>query len=179
MRAIVDKFESFLRAIDGVIRWALVIALFAMTAVLFFNSIGRSVLNVSFVGGPALGRLLVIWLTFLGGYLAVRSGSHITVDILQRLLPARVSRKMPVPIGLFGAATTGYITWLSAIFTWTRFSAGQIDPMLEIPSGFFYLPVPIGGLLMTMAFVQVALMCISGRDDSAARSPKPTSRVRK
>ena len=177
MRTIVAKFESLLGAIDGVIRWVLVFALLTMTAVLFFNSIGRSVLNVSFVGGPALGRLLIIWLTFLGGYLAVRSGSHITVDVLQRLLPAHAVRRMPIPVGLFGAATTGYITWLSAIFTWTRFSAGQIDPMLEIPSGFFYLPVPIGGLLMTMAFLQVALKCIVGNDNHRARSPAPTSRA--
>ncbi len=177
MRTIVAKFEGLLGAIDGVIRWVLVFALLTMTAVLFFNSIGRSVLNVSFVGGPALGRLLIIWLTFLGGYLAVRSGSHITVDVLQRLLPAYAVRRMPIPVGLIGAATTGYITWLSAIFTWTRFSAGQIDPMLEIPSGFFYLPVPIGGLLMTMAFLQVALTCIVGNDNHRARSPAPTSRA--
>ena len=177
MRTIVAKFESLLGAIDGVIRWVLVFALLTMTAVLFFNSIGRSVLNVSFVGGPALGRLLIIWLTFLGGYLAVRSGSHITVDVLQRLLPAHAVRRMPIPVGLFGAATTGYITWLSAIFTWTRFSAGQIDPMLEIPSGFFYLPVPIGGLLMTMAFLQVALTCIIDSDNHRARPPAPTSRA--
>jgi TRAP-type C4-dicarboxylate transport system permease small subunit len=176
VRAIVAKFESLLGAIDGVIKWVLVFALLAMTVVLFLNSIGRSFLNVSFVGGPALGRLLIIWLTFLGGYLAVRSGSHITVDILQRLLPVRAVRRMPIPVGLFGAATTGYITWLSAMFTWTRFSAGQIDPMLEIPSGFFYLPVPIGGLLMTMAFLQVALTCIVD-DDYRARSPAPTSRA--
>ena len=177
MRAIVDKFESFLEAIDGVIKWVLVFALFTITVVLFTNSIGRSVFNVSFVGGPALGRLLIIWLTFLGAYSAVRSGSHITIDVLQRLLPARAVRNMPIPIGFFGAATTGYITWLSAVFTWTRFSAGQIDPMLEIPSGFFYLPVPIGGLLMTMAFLQVALVCISDKYNSRARSPAPTSRA--
>ena len=91
MRAIVDKFESLLGAIDGVIKWVLVFALLAITAVLFFNSIGRSVFNVSFVGGPALGRLLIIWLTFLGAYSAVRSGSHITIDILLRLLPARAA----------------------------------------------------------------------------------------
>ncbi len=176
MRTIVAKFESLLGAIDGVIRWVLVFALLTMTAVLFFNSIGRSVLNISFVGGPALGRLLIIWLTFLGGYLAVRSGSHITVDVLQRLLPARAVRRMPIPVGFIGAATTGYITWLSANFTWTRFSAGQMDPMLEIPSGFFYLPVPIGGLLMTMAFLQVALTCIVDNDNHRARSAAPTSR---
>jgi TRAP-type C4-dicarboxylate transport system permease small subunit len=58
---------------------------------------------------------------------------------------------------LIGAATTAYIACLGTVFTWTRFSAGQIDPMLEIPTGFFYLPVPIGSTLMALAFLQVAL----------------------
>ena len=157
MRGIVERFESLLGAIDGLIRWVVVSALLLMTAVLFLNSIGRSVLNVSFVGGPALSRLLVIWLTFLGAYLAVRSGTHITVDVLQRLLTPRAVKRLSIPIGLFGAATTAYIAWLSAVFTWTRFDSGQMDPMLEIPSGLFYLPVPIGGLLMALAFLQAAL----------------------
>ena len=157
MRRIVDRFESVLGAIDGLVRWVVVTALLLMTVVLFLNSIGRSVLNVSFVGGPALGRLLVIWLTFLGAYLAVRSGTHITVDVVQRLLTPRAIKRLSIPIGLFGAATTAYIAWLSGIFTWTRFDSGQIDPMLEIPSGLFYLPLPIGGLLMALAFLQVAL----------------------
>lgn len=171
MRGIVARFESLLGAVDGLVRWVVVSALLLMTGVLFFNSIGRSVLNVSFVGGPALGRLLVIWLTFLGAYLAVRSGSHITVDVLQRLLTPRAVKRLSIPIGLFGAATTAYITWLSAMFTWTRFSAGQIDPMLEIPSGFFYLPVPLGSLLMTLAFLQVAFKsAVDDRDHAAALS---------
>ena len=157
MRRIVERFESVLGAIDGLVRWVVVSALLLMTVVLFLNSIGRSVLNISFVGGPALSRLLVIWLTFLGAYLAVRAGTHITVDVLQRLLSPRTVKRLAIPIGLFGAATTAYIAWLSAIFTWTRFDAGQMDPMLEIPSGLFYLPVPIGGSLMALAFLQVAL----------------------
>ncbi len=157
MRGIVERFESVLGAVDGLVRWVVVTALLLMTVVLFLNSIGRSVLNISFVGGPALSRLLVIWLTFLGAYLAVRSGTHITVDVFQRVLGTRTVKRLSIPIGLFGAATTAYIAWLSAIFTWTRFDAGQMDPMLEIPSGLFYLPVPIGGFLMALAFLQVAL----------------------
>ncbi len=157
MRAIVERFERLLGALDGLVRWVLVIALLLMMAVLFFNSIGRSVFNVSLVGGPALGRLLVIWLTFLGAYLAVRSGSHITVDVLQRVLSPRTVKRLQIPVGLIGAATTGYITWLSASFTWIRFSVGQREPLLEIPAGFFDLPVPIGGFLMTRAVVQTAL----------------------
>ncbi|HSG66158.1 MAG TPA: TRAP transporter small permease subunit, partial [Gammaproteobacteria bacterium] len=93
MTALVARIERVLGAIDRIVRVLVVVALLAMTAALFLNSIGRSVLNVSFVGGPALGRLLVIWLTFLGAYLAVRSGTHIKVDVVQRLFPRAASAK--------------------------------------------------------------------------------------
>ena len=161
MRGAAQRFERVLGAVDAVVRVIVVTALLSMTAVLFLNSIGRSVLNVSFVGGPALGRLLVIWLTFLGAYLAVRSGTHITVDIVRRVMPERVVGQLTVFVGLSSAITCAWVTWLSATFTWTRFAAGQIDPMLEIPSALFYLPVPIGAGLMTLAFVQVAMKALA------------------
>jgi len=164
MRGAVHKFERVLGAVDVIVRVIVVTALLSMTAVLFLNSIGRSVLNVSFVGGPALGRLLVIWLTFLGAYLAVRSGSHITVDIVRRLVPERIVGRLTVFVGLICMATCAWVAWLSAAFTRTRFTSGQIDPMLEIPSALFYLPVPIGASLMTLAFLQVAMQAFVGTD---------------
>jgi TRAP-type C4-dicarboxylate transport system permease small subunit len=157
MSTFVAGLERILCGLDRVVRVVVVTALLSMTAVLFLNSIGRSVLNISFVGGPALGRLLVIWLTFLGAYLAVRSGAHITVDIVQRLLPARWLRRLDIVVGVTGAATCGYVASLGAAFTWTRLAVGQIDPMLEISSAWFYLPVPLGSGLMVLAFVQSAL----------------------
>jgi len=169
MRVVVQKLERMLATIDGVVQVVVVALLLSMTAVLFFNSIGRSVLNVSFVGGPALGRLLVIWLTFLGAYLAVRSESHITVDLVRRLLSRRIVDRLTILISLFSAATCAWVAWLSTAFTWTRFTAGQIDPMLEIPSGIFYLPVPIGAFLMTLAFLQGAMASAIGAD--AVRPP--------
>jgi len=172
VRTVVVRLERVLASIDGVVRIIVVTALLSMTAILFLNSIGRSVLNVSFVGGPALGRLLVIWLTFLGAYLAVRSRSHITVDLVRRLLPEHIVDRLTIFVGLFSAATCAWITWLSASFTWTRFAAGQIDPMLEIPSGIFYLPVPIGTCLMTLAFLQLAM--VSAISEDAAQSPAST-----
>ncbi len=164
MKRAVEGFERVLGTVDVIVRVIVVATLLSMTAVLFLNSIGRSVLNVSFVGGPALGRLLVIWLTFLGAYLAVRAGTHITVDVVRRLLPPRRVDQLTSLVGLFSAVTCAWVAWLSATFTWTRFAAGQIDPMLEIPSAFFYLPVPIGTSLMTLAFFQVAMKALVGID---------------
>ena len=169
MRTIVTSIESVLSRLDAVIRLFVVIALLTMTALLFLNSIGRSTLNISFVGGPALGRLIVIWLTFFGSYLAVRAGRHITVDVVRQVLPERIVRTLPIPVGIAGAVTTGWIAWLGVQFTQTRFAAGQIDPMLEIPSAWFYVPVPIGCALMCVAFLQVTLTALTN-----ARRPGST-----
>ncbi|MGI9260303.1 MAG: TRAP transporter small permease [Gammaproteobacteria bacterium] len=167
MRTIVTGIESVLAKLDVAIRVFVVFALLSMTALLFLNSIGRSALNISFVGGPALGRLIVIWLTFLGSYLAVRMGTHITVDVVRQALPKRIVSALPIPVGIAGALTTAWIAWLGARFTLTRFASGQIDPMLEIPSAWFYLPVPIGCALMSVAFLQVTFKALanSGRAD--------------
>ena len=157
MRTITRVLESALQRVDRIVRAIVVTALRSMTAVLFLNSIGRSVLNVSFVGGPALGRLLVIWLTFFGAYLAVRSGTHISVDVIQRILPERWLRRLAIVTGIAGAVTSAVIAWLGAAFTWTRIEFGQLDPMLVISSAWFYVPVPLGATLMVLAFVQSAL----------------------
>ncbi|NIW25068.1 MAG: TRAP transporter small permease subunit, partial [Gammaproteobacteria bacterium] len=109
MRGAVQEFERVLGFIDDVVRVIVVTALLSMTAVLFLNSIGRSVLNVSFVGGPALGRLLVIWLTFLGAYLAVRTGTHITVDIVRRLVSERLVNRLTILVGLLSAVTCAWV----------------------------------------------------------------------
>jgi TRAP-type C4-dicarboxylate transport system permease small subunit len=160
MRTIVTAVEHLLGKIDVAVRAFVVLALLAMTALLFLNSVGRSVLNVSFVGGPALARLIVIWMTFLGAYLAVRLGAHITVDIVRQVLSERLLRVLPIPVGVIGALTTGWVAWLGAEFTVTRFAAEQIDPMLEIPTAYFYLPVPIGCALMAIAFAQIAMAAV-------------------
>jgi TRAP-type C4-dicarboxylate transport system permease small subunit len=173
MSAFVQRLERALQSVDRVVRVIVATALLAMTAVLFLNSIGRSVLNVSFVGGPALGRLLVIWLTFLGAYLAVRSGTHISVDVVQRVLPERWLRTLRIIVGIAGAATCAYLAWLGAAFTVTRLEYGQIDPMLEISSAWFYAPVPLGAGLMVLAFLQSALA--SAFEPAATVQPIPTS----
>lgn len=153
---LVDKIEAALGVIDMVVRWIVGGALLLMTAVLFLNSIGRTFLNLSFVGGPALGRLLVIWLCFLGAYLLVRVNGHVAVDLMARAVSDRVYRWLIMVIGLISGVTMAYVGWLGYVFTAKRFAFGQIDPMLEVPTGFFYLPIPIGGFLMAAAFLFTA-----------------------
>ncbi len=159
---LVNGLEAAFGVVDVIVRSIVGGALLLMTAVLFVNAIGRTFLSMSFVGGPALGRLLVIWLCFLGAYLLVRTGGHVAVDIVSRAVSDRGYRWLTLVIGLVGAVTMGYVGWLGYLFTARRFAFGQMDPMLEVPTGLFYLPLPIGGFLMSAAFLMVAVKAVAG-----------------
>ncbi len=158
----IHGIEAALGVVDKIVGWLVGGALLLMTADLFFNSIGRTFFDLSFVGGPALGRLLVIWLCFLGGYLLVRKNGHVAIDILSRAVSDRQYRWLSAIIGLVGGVTMAYVGWYGYLFTERRFAYGQMDPMLEIPSGVFYLPIPIGGFLMAAAFLFAAVKALTG-----------------
>jgi C4-dicarboxylate transporter DctQ subunit len=159
--ALIRFVEAALTFIDRLVMWFVGVMLLVMTIVLFANSIGRAVLNISFVGGPALGRLLMIWLTFMGAYLLVRTSRHITIDIAVRLASDRVRRLLVILINLAGAVTTGYLTWLGYLFTLSRFERGQMDPMLSVPTGIFYLAIPLGCALMAVSFFHNSLNALA------------------
>lgn len=158
--ALISIVEAALSFIDRLVMWFVGVLLLVMTIVLFANSIGRAALNMSFVGGPALGRLLMIWLTFMGAYLLVRTSRHITIDIAIRMASDRNRRLLVILINLAGAVTTGYLTWLGYLFTLSRFERGQMDPMLSIPTGIFYLAIPLGCALMAISFFHNALKAV-------------------
>ncbi len=69
-------------------RALLIVLLAAMVVVTFVNVVMRYVGESSFLWGEEVGRHLMIWLAFIGGGLALRSGAHIGVDSLERSLPA-------------------------------------------------------------------------------------------
>ena len=158
--ALIRFVEAALSFIDRLVMWFVGILLLVMMVVLFANSIGRALLNISFVRGPALGRLLMIWLTFMGAYLLVRTNRHITIDIAIRIASDRNRRLLVILINLAGAVTTGYLTWLGYLFTLSRFERGQMDPMLSVPTGIFYLAVPLGCALMAISFFHNALKAV-------------------
>ena len=155
--ALIRYIEVALGLIDRVVVRFVGSLLLLMTVVLFANSIGRAAFSVTFSGGPALGRLLMIWMTFMAAYLLVRSGGHVTIDIASRMVSRPMHRWLSIIVGVVGGVTMGYVSWLGYVFTSLRFSLGQMDPMLLIPTGYFYLAIPVASALMTLGFFHNSL----------------------
>lgn len=157
MRRALDLVDTALGPIDFIVRWLVGGALLIITFDLFVNSVARYLFAVSLFGSEELARLLVIWLTFLGSYLLVRRNGHITIDVTARLVGDRTYRWMTAFAAFAGAITCGYLAWLGYFYARGIFASGQVMTTLSAPAGLYYLPVPIGSGLMTLAFLQLAL----------------------
>ncbi len=102
-----------------------------------------------------LPGLLLVWIAFLGGYLALREGKHISFELLVDKLPAGVGRVVRALTLLAVAAFLGMVL-LEAVRMIRSSGATEIETA-EVAQGWFMLAVPVSAALMLVAcLVQIA-----------------------
>lgn len=76
--------------------WFLFLGMVVMVICVFINVVGRYVFNHSFASVEEIARMLFVWLTYLGCIACIKEGSHVRVDIVLTLVPAKVRLVMEV-----------------------------------------------------------------------------------
>lgn len=96
-------------------------------------------------------RFALIWMTFIGGSVALKRGEHVAVDIVQRTFAAKVrwgalvlSIFSNIAISVFVALVLVHSSQLVAL------SVPQVTPSLRISQAWPYLGIPIGAGLMLL-----------------------------
>lgn len=133
------------RWILGANRAAMILALAAMSAIVFVNVALRYLTAESIVWAEEVARYLMVWLTCLGIGPLIRIGGHVAIDNLQDALPppaARVLRLLVAGIVLAFCVFLVWIGWRFAMRTMV-----QTTPVLEIPFGYVAAAIPVGGAL--------------------------------
>ena len=141
-------------------RGLLILLLTAMVVVTFVNVVMRYTGESSFLWGEEVGRHLMIWLAFVGGGLALRSGAHIGVDSLERSLPPRAARAVRAAIALILLVLFVALMIEGIDYAWrTRF---QASAALQISMAWVYAGMPIGCLLMLVHLGLIARRYVFG-----------------
>lgn len=111
----------------------------------------RYVLNDSLTWSEELSRYGLIYMTYLGCATAVRRGTHIRVDLVDLLLPARPRRILGIVVDLVMLAFFVFLivkTW--AIMDVLRTSRSTA---MEIPIGYVYFGILLGFGLASLRLV--------------------------
>lgn len=117
-----------------------------LIAVTGWQVFSRYVLNSPSMWGESLSMLLVLIVSFVGGALCVRSGTHMKLGVFVAMLPPALRRCVSILAEWLMLAFG--LAMLVAGFQATRQVWGIGDPTLPISRGGYYLPITIAGAMI-------------------------------
>ncbi|HLS66852.1 MAG TPA: TRAP transporter small permease [Pseudogracilibacillus sp.] len=108
--------------------------------------ISRYIFGNPFTWTEELARYSFVWVTFIGMTIGVKKGSHIALDVLQRVLKGR--SKFILQLINYGLLILFSIALM--ISGWHLYELGlrQTSPSLTLPMNLVYSIIPLSGLLM-------------------------------
>ena len=144
MKAAVDKYSRFVTAVNIIYKWAAVALLAAISVALFLQIITRYVFNSSLLGSEEFALYAFIWMSMLGGSLAVGNSSHSVVSILNDALPEKGKEihNFVVDLIILAFAMLLIIKGIEMAIV----SAGQITPAIHLPKPAVYASLVVSGV---------------------------------
>lgn len=150
--SVIARFESVAARVNT---FAASVALVLLTLDVLYGVSTRFLLGNQARWTEEAARLLLIWVTLLGGAMAYSGNAHLGVDLV-------VMRMEPGVARFCRRAGAGFI-YLFAVLVMVvgggtlyaeRLSFGQTMPALGIGRAWQYLPVPIAGVLIAITAVR-------------------------
>ncbi|KYH31790.1 TRAP transporter small permease [Neomoorella mulderi] len=145
----------------------LALLMIGITIVLFIEVITRYLLKIPLPWTDEVARLMLVWLSFLGVGVGIKTKAHVQVEALITKLPAKIQRYMRITANLsiiFFAVALLYFS-----FDYVRASSRMIFPVLRISFLWRALAVPVAAILIITYCGQQLLHYLNknGKSDAA------------
>lgn len=152
--------EIPLRRLSRLISWVVGFLLLVQVVVIVGQVILRNLLGIPLTWSEELARYLTIWLTFLGGAVAIANDEHVVIDVVVNLLPRRLQFLVELFANLAGAAFLILLIKLSIDMFRMPTLWFQYSPALKFPLVYLYLSLPIGCSLMLLFLVARTVLAV-------------------
>jgi TRAP-type C4-dicarboxylate transport system permease small subunit len=129
-------------------QWALCAVGMGMALTIALQVFFRYALNQSLFWSEELGRMLLVWLTFLGASVAYKRGAHLGVDVVAARLTGRAARIMRV--AMLGVSLFFFLVMSVWGVKFFLFIQAQQTTTLGFSKQVPFVMVPVGGMLMSL-----------------------------
>lgn len=169
--------KRFLQTLDRAGRWIENALMSILLGGMILLAFGQIVLRNGFDSGmswadPVL-RILVLWIGMLGAVAASRENRHITIDILNRLLPMKFRRRSEIVIAMFTTLVCGLLAWHTFRFVHDEFQYSSFE-VAGIPVWLWQTILPIGfGLIAWRYLVRAAQLATGSENVVIAKEMQP------
>jgi TRAP-type transport system small permease protein len=138
-----------LRALDRIVAAASAAAVAATVVITCLAVFCRYVLESALPWPEEIDGYLLIWISFLGAYLAAREGQHLGIDMLPDRLPPAARRALRTVVD--ASLILLFAIVLVHSLRWIRVSGGREIETAEIPKGIFMSVIPLAMALLIVA----------------------------
>lgn len=135
----------FLRLIEQRLAILCLVALFG---ILMLQIVGRFVLAAPVVWSEEIARYVFAWIVFIGASDAIRSRSHIAVDLVPNMLPLRGRLALGLAMDIILLVVLVALVWLGVEGTLRSHRLPSVT--MDLPQSFLYGVVPVGCTLMLL-----------------------------
>jgi len=148
-------FRKLNNALVAFLQVILVVVFAILVVDVIWGVASRYILGNQASWSEELARLMMVWLALLGAALVCREDKHLGLDVIVRSWPADVQRlgRLVVNLGILAFAA-GIMAWGGFQLVSDRFASGQTLPALGIAKAWFYLALPVSGVLTTLFMVE-------------------------
>jgi len=148
------------RRVDAVLGIAASALLLGMMLLTFVDVVARYLLNRPIRGGFEMTELVLLVLIFAGLPLVSHADEHVTMDFIDRMLPARAVPVLIRVVHALVAAVFFFLTWQVLIKAGRNSGYGDTTDVLRIPVGpFVYF---MAAMIFLTALVHVFKVFVPG-----------------
>jgi C4-dicarboxylate transporter DctQ subunit len=141
----------------------LVVVLIGIASYLTFQEVVlRYVFNTGWSGSYEITVMALIWCTFIGASLGVKENIHIGVDVLVAKFGPRTQRILII-VSIALCLLFGIIVAVKG-FEFSKFISSRhlLSRDLRIPMEIGYLAIPVGGVLVSLRFIERLVYVLKG-----------------
>lgn len=122
-------------------------SLIVVAVVVFAQVVSRS-LELSIPWSTDVIRMSFIYLIFSGAAVASREREHISIDLLEAILPNRLALLFDAVVKVLAACIIAFLSWLGLVLV---LGAGtQRMPYLDVPISYIYFAIPLFTAVMLL-----------------------------
>lgn len=132
-----------------------IIPLVVLIFVTFFGVIMRYILKNPLGWIEEIQLFSIVWIIFLGGSYAFRTGNHVAIEILYDACPDKFKRFLDIFNFIISLFTLLVLFYASIKFLSLYFLTGRSTSILGIPYKWIYIVIPVSCLLQIINYGMV------------------------
>jgi len=134
------------RALEGTVRWIVIVLMGIMKILVSAQIVSRYVFNFPLGWTEEMARFSFVWVSFLGASALMQVREHINVTVFVERFPPRLQALCGFLANCCGLVCTYFFLIGGIALTSNEWQ--QLAPATEVPMGWIYLVIPASAALM-------------------------------